>query len=406
MNIVDRFFSYVSIDTTSSNETGTTPSTEGQLILAKMLCKELTEIGLTEVNLSEYGYVTATLPATQGYEDEPVIGFIAHMDTSPDASGKNIKPRIVKNYDGKNILLNEEKQLYLRTELSPEIKKYLGEDLIVTDGTTLLGADDKAGIAAIVTAMENLMKDTSIPHGKVRICFTPDEEIGEGADHFDIEGFGADFAYTVDGGRLGEIEYECFNAASAVVRLRGRNVHPGYAKGKMLNAITLGMEFANLIPPTEVPEVTQKREGFFHLNNLDGNVETCTLYYLIRDHSEEAFKERIRKMEVAADFMNKKYNRTVCVVTFREQYRNMKEKIAPQMHIVERAKNAMRELGLRPKERSIRGGSDGAKLSFMGLPCPNIFMGGHNFHSRMEYLPIKSLELCEKMIINIIKTNK
>lgn len=401
MNIVERFIKYTSFCTTSDENSGTTPSTPSQRVFAEFLKDELIRIGLQEVVLDDNGYIMATVPANA--DGQPVIGFIAHMDTSPDASGEKVQPRIVKNYDGKDIVLNSQKGITLEPKKYPEILNYKGQDIIVTDGTTLLGADDKAGVAAIVTVCEELLSDPSIKHGKIRIGFTPDEEIGRGADHFDVKTFGADFAYTIDGGAIGELEYENFNAASATITFNGVNVHPGYAYKKMLNSIRVANEFIGMLPVTQTPESTQKYEGFFHLVGVEGTVEQTVLRYIIRDHDRTKFEERKAMMEQCAKKINVKYGEHVVVCVLKDQYYNMKEKIEPVMYVVDRALKAMESAGIKPKVQPIRGGTDGARLSFEGLPCPNLFAGGENFHSRFEYLPIPSLEKAKEVVLNIAR---
>ena len=384
MNIVDRFLKYTSFCTTSDENTGMTPSTPGQMEFAKYLANELKTIGLSEVSLDENGYIMATLPATE--EGHPVIGFIAHMDTSPDASGKHIKASIVKAEE--------------REYIDP---LYAGQDVIVTDETTLLGADDKAGIAEIVTACEYLIQHPEIQHGKVRIGFTPDEEIGQGADHFDVAAFGADFAYTMDGGTIGELEFENFNAASAKIKIHGLNVHPGYAWHKMHNSMRIAHQIIAMIPRSETPEHTRDYQGFFHLVGINGTVEETTLSYIIRDHDRGRFEARKQAMMQMVEAMNLKYGEGTAEIELRDQYYNMREKIEPVMHIIDLAKEAMKAVGVEPVVKPIRGGTDGARLSFEGLPCPNIFAGGENFHSRYEYLPIPSLKAAEQVILEIIK---
>ena len=384
MTIVDRFLKYVSFCTTSDENTGMTPSTPGQLEFAKYLADELKSIGLSEVSLDENGYIMATLPATE--EGHPVIGFIAHMDTSPDASGRHIKASIVKAEE--------------REYIDP---RYAGQDVIVTDETTLLGADDKAGIAEIVTACEYLIQHPEIQHGKVRIGFTPDEEIGQGADHFDVTAFGADFAYTMDGGTIGELEFENFNAASAKIKIHGLNVHPGYAWHKMHNSMRIAHQIIAMIPRSETPEHTRDYQGFFHLVGINGTVEETTLSYIIRDHDRGRFEARKQAMMQMVEAMNLKYGEGTAEIELRDQYYNMREKIEPVMHIIDLAKEAMKAVGVEPVVKPIRGGTDGARLSFEGLPCPNIFAGGENFHSRYEYLPIPSLEAARDVILEIIK---
>jgi len=384
MNIVDRFLKYTSFCTTSDENTGMTPSTPGQMEFAKYLANELKTIGLSEVSLDENGYIMATLPATE--EGHPVIGFIAHMDTSPDASGKHIKASIVKAEE--------------REYIDP---RYAGQDVIVTDETTLLGADDKAGIAEIVTACEYHIQHPEIQHGKVRIGFTPDEEIGQGADHFDVAAFGADFAYTMDGGTIGELEFENFNAASAKIKIHGLNVHPGYAWHKMHNSMRIAHQIIAMIPRSETPEHTRDYQGFFHLVGINGTVEETTLSYIIRDHDRGRFEARKQAMMQMVEAMNLKYGEGTAEIELCDQYYNMREKIEPVMHIIDLAKEAMKAVGVEPVVKPIRGGTDGARLSFEGLPCPNIFAGGENFHSRYEYLPIPSLKAAEQVILEIIK---
>ena len=399
MTIVDRFLKYVSFHTTSDENTNMTPSTPGQMEFAKYLAEEIKQIGLKEVTLDKNGYIMATLPAN--CEGKPTIGFIAHMDTAPDASGKNIQPRIVKNYDGKDIELSE--GIVLETAKYPEILHYVGQDIIVTNGKTLLGADDKAGIAEIVTAMEYLIQHPAIEHGKIRIGFTPDEEIGQGADHFDVKAFGCDFAYTMDGGAVGELEFENFNAAACKIHVHGVNVHPGSAYHKMQNSMRIAYQLAVMLPRWETPEHTQDYEGFYHLTGMNGTVEETTLSYIIRDHDRARFESRKRELEHLVRKVNREYGEGTCEIEMRDQYYNMREKIEPVMHIIDLAKEAMTAVGVTPKVKPIRGGTDGARLSFEGLPCPNIFAGGENFHSRYEYLPIPSLEKASEVILEIIK---
>ena len=401
MNITERFLKYVSFCTTSDEETNMTPSTPGQMEFAKYLASELKEIGMQEVTLDENGYVMATLPAN--VEGKPTIGFIAHMDTAPDASGKNVKARIVENYDGQDILLNAEKNIVFEVAKYPEILDYKGQDIIVTDGTTLLGADDKAGLAEIVTACEYLIQHPDIQHGKIRVGFTPDEEIGQGADHFDVEKFGCDFAYTMDGGAVGELEYENFNAAGCKVKVHGVNVHPGYGYHKMINSMRIANQFATMLPRWETPEHTQGYEGFYHLIAMNGSVEETTLQYIIRDHDRARFESRKREIEHLARKINQEYGEGTVEVEIRDQYYNMREKVEPVMHIVTLVEEAMKEVGVTPKVQPIRGGTDGARLSFEGLPCPNIFAGGVNFHSRFEYLPIPSMEKAMQVILQIVQ---
>lgn len=402
MTLTERFLRYVSFHTTSNETTGTTPSTPGQMTLAKAIRDELIEMGMQDVELDNNGYLMATLPANTD-ENKPTIGFIAHMDTAPDASGKDIHPFIVENYQGGDVLLNAEKNIILEVEKYPEIKRYIGNDIIFTDGTTLLGADDKAGIAEIIGAMHYLIAHSQIKHGKIRIGFTPDEEIGQGADHFDVSKFGADWAYTIDGGTIGELEYENFNAAGCKVTIKGINVHPGAAYNKMLNAMLVATEFASLMPENQTPQTTRGYEGFYHLIGMQGTVEEAILNYIIRDHSRERFDERKQFMRDLADQLNHRYGQGTVFIEIRDQYYNMLEKIQPVMHVVELAQKAMTEAGVTPKVQPIRGGTDGARLSFEGLPCPNIFAGGENFHSRFEYLPVQSMQAAMNVILKIIE---
>ena len=400
MDIVERFLKYVSFDTQSAEDAQTTPSTAKQLELAKYLRDELKEIGFTEVEMDDNGYVYATLPANTD-KDIPTIGFISHMDTSPDCSGKDIKPRIVKSYDGKDIVLSE--GIVTSPKKFPELLDHIGEDIIVTDGHTLLGADDKAGIAEIVQAMVYLLDHPEIKHGRVRVGFNPDEEIGLGAHKFDVKKFGCDWGYTMDGGELGELEYENFNAASAKIEVNGVSVHPGYAKGKMINAARVAAEFAAQMPVTETPEHTVEYEGFYHLLGIEGNVEHATLSYIIRDHSRERFEQRKRFVEKATHWMNERYGEGTVKATISDQYYNMREKIEPVPYVVDIVIDAMKECGIPSKVRAIRGGTDGAQLSFMGLPCPNIFAGGLNFHGPHEFLPIPSLQKASELVVKIIE---
>lgn len=400
---VSRFLKYASFDTQSDENSETFPSSQKQFSLANYLADELRQIGLSDVEVDENCYVTATLP--QNCDSElPTIGFIAHLDTSPDVSGKDVKASVVK-FDGNDIGLNSELNIALSPSEFPEMNSYLGQELIVTDGTTLLGADDKAGVAAIVSAMEALVKNSDVKHGKIRIAFTPDEEIGCGADRFDVKTFGADWAYTIDGGAIGELEYENFNAASATIKFKGTNVHPGYAKGKMVNANKLAAEFACKISSLPSPESTEGYEGFVHLTKIEGSVEEASLHYIIRDFDAdklEQFKQAI-SLELSAFAEEKSLDRNDFELEIKDQYRNMIEKIEPVMHIVNRAEKAMELCGIKPQKRPIRGGTDGARLSFEGLPCPNIFAGGHNFHSRYEFLPVDSLIAAAKVIVEIAK---
>jgi tripeptide aminopeptidase len=402
MNITERFLKYVSFHTTSDAETNLTPSTPGQMVFAQHLVEELTAIGLSDISLDKNGYIMATLPANT-VKVVPTIGFIAHLDTSPDMSGKNVKPRIIKDYDGNDILLNEEKIIVLETSKYPEIKRYKGQDIIVTDGTTLLGADDKAGIAEIVTAIEYLIAHPEIKHGKIRIGFTPDEEIGQGAHHFDVDKFGAAWAYTLDGGEIGELEYENFNAASAKVTFSGINVHPGYAKHKMKNSIRIAHQFISMLPRHETPEHTEGYEGFYHLMNMEGSVEKTTLNYIIRDHDHDRFERRKKEMQHLVNKINAEFGDNTAETEIKDQYYNMREKVEPLIHIVDLAAEAMKEVGITPNIKPIRGGTDGSQLSFKGLPCPNLFAGGHNFHARFEFVPIQSMEKATQVIVTIVK---
>ena len=399
-SVVDRFIAYVGIDTQSDENSDTTPSTPKQLNLANLLVKELKAIGLREVEMDEHGYTMATLPANTDRK-VPVIGFISHIDTSPDMSGENVNPQIVRNYTGKDILLNKENQVVLSPRDFPELLDYKGLDLITTDGTTLLGADDKAGIAEIMTAMEYLINHPEIKHGRIRVAFTVDEEIGRGADKFDVKKFGADYAYTLDGGKMGELEFENFNAALATIHVQGRNVHPGTAKDTMINAIHLAMEFNRMLPVQQRPEYTSGYEGFFHLIDINGQVENTTFRYIIRDHDRAKFDWKKKQMQHCADFMNKKYGDGRIRIELKDQYFNMREKVEPVKFIVDIAEEAMKSLGIIPIIKPIRGGTDGSKLSYMGLPCPNIFAGGHNFHGKYEYIPIPSMEKAVEVIVKI-----
>jgi len=398
--VVERFLRYVAIDTQSDPESSSFPSTAKQLDLARLLVRELEEIGMQDVTLDENGYVMATLPANVR-QDIPTIGFIAHMDTSPDMSGKNVRPVLVENYDGGDIVLNREKNIILSPADFPDLKNYAGETLITTDGTTLLGADNKAGIAEIITAMEYLLTHPEIEHGEIKVAFTPDEEIGRGADRFDVGKFNAAFAYTVDGGPLGELEYENFNAASARIRIQGRNVHPGSAKNKMVNSMLIAMELNSLLPPGERPEYTDGYEGFFHLTGINGDVEETRLQYIIRDHFRDLFEKKKQVLRAAADFLNLKYGSGTVELEITDTYYNMKEKIEPVLEIVDLAKRAMEEVGVTPLITPVRGGTDGARLSYMGLPCPNIFAGGHNYHGKYEYIPVSSMRKAVEVILKI-----
>jgi tripeptide aminopeptidase len=400
--VVEKFLKYVKFDTKSDEESTTVPSTSKQLILAKELGKELKEIGMEDVSVDSNGYVMATLPGNIG-KNIPVIGFIAHMDTSPDFSGDNVNPKIVKNYDGSDIVLNEEQNIVLRISESPELKDYIGKDIITTDGTTLLGADDKAGLAEIMTAMEYLIAHPEIKHGDVRIGFTPDEEIGRGADHFDVVKFNADLAYTVDGGVIGELEYENFNAAGAKITIKGRNFHPGYSKNKMINSALVANEFMTMLPADETPATTEGYEGFYHLLAINGEVEETNLSYIIRDFDAEKFEARKVFIQDIVNKLNEKYGNGAVTIEIKEQYRNMKEKVEPEKYIVDIAFKAMEAVGVKPLVRPIRGGTDGSRLSYMGLPTPNLFTGGHNFHGRFEYISIQSMEKAVEVVVKIVE---
>lgn len=399
MTVVDRFLKYVTFATQSDEESGITPSTSGQRVFAEALVKELEALGLEEISLDDNSYLMATLPSNMEDKEVPTIGFISHLDTSPDMSGEGVKPRIV-SYTGGDIVLNETENIVLSPRMFPEMEQYIGQDLIVTDGTTLLGADDKAGVAAIISAVAYLKEHLEIKHGKIRIGFTPDEEIGAGADHFDVEKFGCEFAYTVDGGEIGELEYENFNAAAAKVVFSGRNVHPGTAKDKMVNASLLAVEFASMLPADQRPETTEGYEGFFHLTTMMGSVEQAVLQYIVRDHSRELFEQKKQLLEQITAQLNKKYPGMVSL-EMHDQYYNMREIVEPKKYIVDLASEAMEAVGVKPQIKPIRGGTDGARLSFMGLPCPNLFTGGHNFHGRYEYIPIPSLQKSMETVVKI-----
>lgn len=400
MALVERFLKYVSFDTQSSEETRITPSTPGQMVFAKYLKSELESLGLEEITLDEHGYLFATLPANTDKEI-PTIGFIAHMDTSPDMSGKDVTPRIVDNYNGSEIVLDAEERVVLSPAQFPELLDHKGEDLIVTNGKTLLGADDKAGIAEIVSAMAYLKEHPEIKHGKIRIGFNPDEEIGEGAHKFDVEKFGCEWAYTMDGGEVGELEFENFNAAAAKIIFKGRNVHPGYARHKMINSIRIANQFISMLPRHETPEHTEGYEGFYHLIGIQGDVEQTTLSYIIRDHDRSRFESRKREMAHLVRKINAEFGEDIAVLELRDQYYNMREKIEPVMHIIDTAFAAMEAVGVKPNVKPIRGGTDGAQLSFKGLPCPNIFAGGLNFHGRYEFVPVQNMEKAMKVIVKI-----
>ena len=402
MKLIDRFLKYVSFETTSDEESGVTPSTPGQMEFAKYLKKELESIGLQEVFLDNFGYLYATLPANTDKQVQ-TVGFIAHMDTSPDMWGKNVSPRIVRAYDGGDIVLNAVDGITLSPTQFPELKNHVGEDLIVTDGNTLLGADDKAGIAEIITGIEYLMQHPEIKHGKIRIAFNPDEEIGLGAHKFDVIRFGCNFAYTFDGGEVGELEYENFNAASAKLTFTGRNVHPGTAKNKMINSIRVANRFISMLPAHETPEHTEGYEGFYHLISFNGTVEKTTISYIIRDHSRDRFESRKREFQHLVNKINKEYGKGCVQLELHDQYYNMREKIEPVMYVIDIAKEAMLAAGVQPVVKAIRGGTDGAQLSFKGLPCPNIFAGGMNMHGRFEYVPIPSMEKAMNVMVKIVE---
>ena len=400
--VIEKFLNYVKIDTQSDESSTACPTTAKQHNLAKLLVKELEAMGADEITYDkEHCYVYATVPATKGCENRPVLGFIAHMDTSPAVTGENVKPRIIENYDGKDIVLNEEKNIVMKVSDFPELVEYTGKRLIVTDGTTLLGADDKAGIAEIMTMAEQLLSHKEIPHGKIRIGFTPDEEVGAGADHFDVKLFGADYAYTVDGGKLGELEYENFNAAGATVTFHGRSVHPGDAKNKMVNALLLAMEFQNMLPVFENPMYTEKYEGFYHLDLLSGSVEKAQAEYIIRDHDKDKFEQKKETFLRIGAYLNEKYGKDTVQIDMKDSYYNMREIIEQHMQLIENAKAAMEETGVNPIVVPIRGGTDGARLSYMGLPCPNLCTGGHNFHGRFEYICADSMEKIVEILLKL-----
>ncbi|WP_270664401.1 MULTISPECIES: peptidase T [Bacteroidaceae] len=400
MTVIERFLKYVTFDTQSDESTGVTPSTPKQMVFAQYLKTELEELGLKDISLDENGYLFATLPSNVDHE-VPVVGFIAHMDTSPDMSGENVKPRIVEKYDGKDIPLCAEENIILSPANFPELLDHVGEDLIVTDGHTLLGADDKAGIAEIVGAVAYLIAHPEIKHGDIRIGFNPDEEIGLGAHKFDVEKFGAKWAYTMDGGEVGELEFENFNAAAAKIRVKGRNVHPGYAKNKMINSLLVANEYASLLPADETPGTTEGYEGFYHLIGMEGEVENTVLSYIVRDHDREKFEARKQALLDYAAQLNEKYGEGTVTVELKDQYYNMRQQVEPLMHIIDIAFAAMQEAGVTPKVKAIRGGTDGAQLSFKGLPCPNIFAGGLNFHGRYEFVPVQSIEKAMNVVVKI-----
>lgn len=400
MTVIERFLKYVTFDTQSDESTGVTPSTPKQMVFAQYLKTELEELGLKDISLDENGYLFATLPSNVNHE-VPVVGFIAHMDTSPDMSGENVKPRIVEKYDGKDIPLCAEENIILSPANFPELLDHVGEDLIVTDGYTLLGADDKAGIAEIVGAVAYLIAHPEIKHGDIRIGFNPDEEIGLGSHKFDVEKFGAKWAYTMDGGEVGELEFENFNAAAAKIRVKGRNVHPGYAKNKMINSLLVANEYASLLPANETPGTTEGYEGFYHLIGMEGEVENTVLSYIVRDHDREKFEARKQALLNYAAQLNEKYGEGTVTVELKDQYYNMRQQVEPLMHIIDIAFAAMQEAGVTPKVKAIRGGTDGAQLSFKGLPCPNIFAGGLNFHGRYEFVPVQSIEKAMNVVVKI-----
>jgi tripeptide aminopeptidase len=399
--VIERFIRYIKIDTQSARKSDTYPSTAKQLDLAKILERELKELGLNDAAIDEYGYVTATLPANIDGEDVPVVGFLAHMDTSPDLSGENVNPQFIQNYDGGPITLNADKGIKMSPEEFPALKKYVGKTLITTDGTTLLGADDKAGIAEIMTAIAYLQDHPEIKHGTLKIGFTPDEEVGRGVDYFNVEKFGADFAYTVDGGEVGEVQFENFNAAGAELTVHGRNVHPGKAKLKMRNALLIGMEFNDLLPVFERPEFTEKYEGFFHLFQFGGTVEEANLTYIIRDHDREKFEGKKILMQKAVDFINEKYGDKIIDLDLEDQYYNMREQVAPHPHIMDIAIRAVTAVGVTPIIEPVRGGTDGSRLSYMGLPTPNLFTGGHYFHGKYEFIPTFAMEKAVETLVKI-----
>lgn len=406
-NVIEKFLRYVKMDTQSNENSNTFPSTEKQKIFAKCLAEELETMGASQVKLDEkYGYVYAKIPATDGGKRKQVVGFIAHMDTSPETSGENVNPRIVENYDGKDILLHREKEIVLSPKQFPELLNYVGQSLIVTDGTTLLGADDKAGVAEIMTMAEYLISHPELEHGEIAIAFTPDEEIGAGVDYFDLQQFGADVAYTVDGGGIGELEYENFNAASAKIVVQGVNVHPGEAKNKMKHASLIAMEFDRNLPNEQKPSYTEGYEGFYHLTGMEGDVEKATLSYIIRDHDREKFEQKKEWIQKIARFLNEKYGDGTVTAMIEDSYYNMKEKIVPKyFYLVDRAISCMKEVGIEPRVQPIRGGTDGARLSFMGLPCPNICTGGHNYHGKYEYCVVESMEKIVELLLAISKQN-
>lgn len=404
MTVLERFLNYVVIETTSDPYAESFPSTKSQLDFGHTLMEEMKELGLTDVTQDEYGYVFGTIPSTVPDYKGKILGLIAHMDTAPAASGKNIKPRVIKNYDGAEIVLNAEKKIVMKPEDFPSLKQYVGQDLVVTDGLTLLGGDDKAGVAEIMAAAEYLINHPEIPHGPIRVGFTPDEEVGQGADYFDVKKFGADFAYTVDGGECGELEYENFNAASVFVDFTGLSIHPGSAKNKMINALLLAMEFQGMMPEAQKPEHTEGREGFIHLEALEGSVEHASSEYIVRDHDFDLFKKKKEYMQRAADYMNVKYGEGTVSLRMEDSYYNMRQQIEPHYFLIENVLKVYEKLDIEPKIQPIRGGTDGSRLSFMGLPCPNLGTGGHNFHGHFEYVCVQSMEKCVQVLIELVKT--
>lgn len=403
MTVLERFLNYVVVETTSDPYAESFPSTKSQLDFGHTLMEEMKKLGLTDVTQDEYGYVFGTIPSTVPDYKGKILGLIAHMDTAPAASGKNIKPRVIKNYDGAEIVLNAEKKIVMKPEDFPSLKQYVGQDLVVTDGLTLLGGDDKAGVAEIMTAAEYLIGHPEIPHGPIRVGFTPDEEVGQGADYFDVKKFGADFAYTVDGGECGELEYENFNAASVFVDFTGLSIHPGSAKNKMINALLLAMEFQGMMPEAQKPEHTEGREGFIHLESLEGSVEHASSEYIVRDHDFDLFKEKKEYMQRAADYMNVKYGEGTVSLRMEDSYFNMRQQIEPHYFLIENVLKVYEKLDIEPKIQPIRGGTDGSRLSFMGLPCPNLGTGGHNFHGHFEYVCVQSMEKCVEVLIELAK---
>lgn len=404
MTVLERFLNYVVVETTSDPYAESFPSTKSQLDFGHTLMEEMKELGLTDVTQDEYGYVFGTIPSTVPDYKGKILGLIAHMDTAPAASGKNIKPRVIKNYDGAEIVLNAEKKIVMKPEDFPSLKQYVGQDLVVTDGLTLLGGDDKAGVAEIMTAAEYLINHPEIPHGPIRVGFTPDEEVGQGADYFDVKKFGADFAYTVDGGECGELEYENFNAASVFVDFTGLSIHPGSAKNKMINALLLAMEFQGMMPEAQKPEHTEGSEGFIHLEALEGSVEHASSEYIVRDHDFDLFKKKKEYMQRAADYMNVKYGEGTVSLRMEDSYYNMRQQIEPHYFLIENVLKVYEKLDIEPKIQPIRGGTDGSRLSFMGLPCPNLGTGGHNFHGHFEYVCVQSMEKCVQVLIELVKT--